>query len=120
MFESLVCSALRKEGGHSSESHSRGRPDSTTLMGRDLPPHTYIPIALGGSMHHHGGTLLCSLCQRSSCTTPVGVWGTAHSSEARQAHPSVIPRLRNLKLPYRGSALPLGKCGGGMSGYLAS
>ena len=51
---------------------------------------------------------------------PVGVWGTAHSSEARQAHPSVIPRLRNLKLPYRGSALPLGKCGGGMSGYLAS
>ena len=48
-------------------------------------------------MHHHGGTLLCSLCQRSSCTTPVGVRGTAHSSEARQAHPGVIPRLQNLK-----------------------
>ena len=27
-------------------------------------------------------------------------------------HPQTI---RNLKLPYRGSALPLGKCGGGMS-----
>ena len=48
----------------------------------------------------------------------VGVRGTAHSSEARPAHPGVIPRLRNLKLPYRGSALPLGKCGGGMSGYI--
>ena len=59
-------------------------------------------------------------CQRSSSTTPVGVRGTAHSSEARQAHPCAFPRLRNLKLPYRGSALPLGKCGGGMSGYQAS
>ena len=58
-------------------------------------------------------------CQRSSSTTPVGVRGTAHSSEARQAHPGAFPRLRNLKLPYRGSALPLGKCGGGMSGYQA-
>ena len=28
-----------------------------------------------------------------------------------------LPKVRNLKLPYRGSALPLGKCGGGMSGY---
>ena len=103
MFESLVCSALRKEGGHSSGSHSRGRPDdSTTLMGRDLPPHTYSTIALGGSMHHHGGTLLCSLCQRSSCTTPSWRMGDgAHTPRGgpRQRTPQRHPQTTQPQAP---------------------
>ena len=120
MFESLVCSALRKEGNSGSESHSRGRPDSTTLMGRDLPPHTYISIALGGSMHHHGGTLLCSLCQRSSRTTQLAYGGWRTPRRPVRHTPASPPDYGTSNSLIGGAHSLLVKCRGAMSGYLAS
>ena len=94
MFESLACSALRKEGNSGSESHSRGRPDSTTLMGRDLPPHTYSTIALGGSMHHHGGTLFDSRARREGLRDADGCLSQGCTKGERAYHPSKRLTLR--------------------------
>ena len=74
--------------------HSRGRPDSTTLTGRDLPPHTYSTIALGGSMHHHGGTLFDSRARREGLRDADGCLSQGCTKGEHAYHPSKRLTLR--------------------------
>ena len=61
-----------------------------------------------------------TLFQAGSASASPTSGGEASPGSHARHDPGAIPRLRDLELPYRGSALPLGKCGGIMSGYQAS
>ena len=114
--ESLACSALRKVSGHSAGSRSWGRPDSTISLGSGLPPHTLRHDCVRWVDAPPLGTLLCSLCQRSSCTAQLACGGRCAPRRPVRHTPATIPRLRSHK--------PQGTTGegrgGSMSGYQAS
>ena len=70
-------------------------------------------------MHHHGGTLLCSLCQHSSCTTQLAYGGRRTPRRPVRHTPASPPDYGTSNSLIGGAHSLLVKCRGAMSACMS-